>query len=81
MTEPELVALATDADYDNLDLDSVAVTDLVRLRSIIDQIWARIDGDEELAIRFEWLHPLVDVAIRRRLPRQVASSRAVFESV
>jgi hypothetical protein len=64
VSEPELVAIATQASYESLNLTELELEDLLGLRDTVDRIWVRLDPDEELAIRFEWLHPLIEAAIR-----------------
>jgi hypothetical protein len=64
VSEPELVAIATDASYESLNLADLELDDLLGLRHTVDRIWVSLDPDEELAVRFEWSHPLIEAAIR-----------------
>ncbi|WP_382305010.1 hypothetical protein [Herbiconiux sp. UC225_62] len=66
MIKPEFVSLATEASYASLDLSAISTGDLHGLRDTVEEIWVRLDVNEDLAIRFEWLMPLIDREIRAR---------------
>ncbi|MFB2597775.1 hypothetical protein ACEXQE_08290 [Herbiconiux sp. P17] len=67
MIKPEFVSLATDASYASLDLTTISTGDLLGLRDTVEEIWVRLDVNEDLAIRFEWLMPLIDLELRKRV--------------
>jgi hypothetical protein len=67
MIKPEFVSLATDAGYASLDLSTISTGDLRGLRDTVEEIWVRLDVNEDLAIRFEWLMPMIDLELRRRV--------------
>ncbi|MCS5717711.1 hypothetical protein N1027_06135 [Herbiconiux sp. CPCC 205763] len=74
MIKTELVALATDASYANINLSTMPFNDLRQLRDTMAEIGTRLDDDEDLAIRFSWLIPLIDAELEHRARTGSANS-------
>ena len=64
----DLRDIALSTSFHDLRLEALSIGELDRLSVLVEESWSQVhwDADDALAIRFEWLMPMIDAELRKR---------------